>query len=77
MSLRTLVLKDCIISRFGTGALNAPNGQVSFNQVVNVGFLQLHTYLCCGTGVGNNHPCIYCLHSPVRFATSLDRQATT
>ncbi len=65
-----------IMNRFDAGALNAPEGQALFNQVVSAGSLQLHAYLCCGTGVGNNRPRIYCLHSPVRFTASLDGQTT-
>jgi len=62
-----------IMNHFDASEPNAPTSPDLFNQVVNSGNTHLQAYLCCGTGVSNSSPRVYCIHSPMRFASALER----
>jgi len=65
-----------IMARFDASLPEAVPDETLFNNVVQAGSSQLHAYLCCGTGVGQAGPKIYCVHSPSRFSASLDGRVT-
>lgn len=66
-----------IMARFDSSLPDAVPDETLYANVVQAGSVPLHAYLCCGTGVGQAGPKIYCVHSPSRFPASLDGRITT
>ena len=66
-----------IMNRFDASISNAPASPDLFNQVVNSGNTHLQVHLCCGTGVSNSGPRVYCIHSPTCFASASEGTPST